>query len=69
MVYEECANNVRSIGKTFTMGFTADFDIASFGLGFAVAPVAYMVLGAMVYGVICTGKWLTSPFRRRWKLI
>jgi hypothetical protein len=51
------------------MSFTADFDIASFGLGFAVAPVAYFVFGAAIYGVYCTGKWLTMPFRRRWKPI
>ncbi len=51
------------------MSFTADFDIASFGLGFAVAPVAYFVLGTAIYSVFCIGKWLTMPFKRRWKLI
>jgi hypothetical protein len=50
------------------MSFTAGFDIASFGLGFAVAPVAYFVFGAVVYSVFCTAKWLTMPFRQRWKL-
>lgn len=68
-VHEECANNNRSIGKTFAMSFTAGFDIASFGLGFAVAPVAYFVFGAVVYCGFCTAKWLATPLRRRWKLI
>ena len=36
------------------MNFTADFDLASFGLGFAVAPVAYLVFGAAVYTIFCT---------------
>jgi hypothetical protein len=69
IVHKESVNNARSIGKTSAMSFTADFDIASFGLGFAVAPVAYFVFGAAIYGVFCTGRWLTVPFRRRWKPI
>ena len=51
------------------MNFTADFDLASFGLGFAVAPVAYLVFGAAVYTIFCTGKWLRSSFRRRWRFM
>jgi hypothetical protein len=51
------------------MSFTADFDIASFGLGFAIAPVAYFVFGTTVYSVFCAAKWLTMPIRRRWRLI
>jgi hypothetical protein len=58
--------------KTSAMNFTADFDIASFGLGFAVAPVAYLVFGAAVYTIFCSGQWLASSFgrlRRRWRFV
>ncbi len=55
-------------GKTAAMSFSAAFDITSFGLGFAVAPVAYLLLGTAAYGAFCASKWLTAPFRR-WKHI
>jgi hypothetical protein len=38
-------------------------DLTSFGLGFAVAPVAYVVFGATAYSAFCTGKWLASSLR------
>ncbi len=34
------------------------FDLTSFGLGFAVAPVAYVIFGAAAYSTFCAGKWL-----------
>ena len=54
------------------MYLTADFDLASFGLGFAVAPVAYLVFGAAVYTIFCSGKWLASSFGRlprQWRFV
>ena len=51
------------------MSFSVDFDLASFGLGFAVAPVAYLVFGAAIYAVFCVAKGLTSSFRRRLRFV
>jgi hypothetical protein len=36
-------------------------DLTSFGLGFLVAPVAYVIVGAAAYGAYCTAKWLVRP--------
>lgn len=35
-------------------------DLMSFGLGFAVAPVVYLLLAAAVYGVLSAAKWLAA---------
>ncbi len=35
-------------------------DLTSFGLGFAVAPVAYVIFGASAYSIFCAGKRLAS---------
>ena len=35
-------------------------DSKSFGLGFAVGPVGYILFGAVIYGVFCIGKRLVS---------
>jgi hypothetical protein len=35
-------------------------DLTSFGLGFAVAPVAYLIFGAAAYSLFCAGKRLAS---------
>jgi hypothetical protein len=36
-------------------------DLTSFGLGFLVAPVAYVLVGAAAYSAYCTAKWLVRP--------
>ena len=46
------------------MELSANFDPASFALGFIVGPVAYFAIGLMVYGAFRAAQWLTAPFRR-----
>ena len=50
------------------MSFSAAFDLTSFVLGFAVAPVAYVLIGTAAYGLFGAAKWLTAPVRR-WRLV
>lgn len=38
-------------------------DLISFGLGFAVAPVAYIIFGVAAYSTFYAGKRLASSFR------
>jgi hypothetical protein len=38
-------------------------DLTSFGLGFLVAPVVYVMFGAAVYSAFGAGKRLASPAR------
>ncbi len=38
-------------------------DLTSFSLGFLVAPVAYVILGAAAYSSFCAGKRLASLLR------
>jgi hypothetical protein len=38
-------------------------DFASFSLGFVVAPVVYVILGAAAYSSFCAGKRLASLLR------
>jgi hypothetical protein len=38
-------------------------DFTSFGLGFLVAPVVYVMAGAAVYGAYCSAKWMASSLR------
>ncbi len=35
-------------------------DLTSFSLGFAVAPVAYVIVGAAAYSSFCAGKRLAA---------
>ncbi len=42
-------------------------DLISFGLGFVVAPVAYVIFGAAAYSAYCTGKWLLATSFRHSK--
>ena len=40
-------------------------DLTSFSLGFVVAPVVYVILGAATYSSFCAGKRLTALLRNR----
>jgi hypothetical protein len=38
-------------------------DLTSFSLGFLVAPVVYVIIGAAAYSSFCAGKRLASHLR------
>jgi hypothetical protein len=44
-------------------GDTSMLDLTSFSLGFLVAPVAYVIVGAVAYSSFCAGKRLAAILR------